>query len=96
MHVLKLVLGFVSGPLVANRLGITASADVYTIATDIVTSIWRFYEKVVNPTFLPCFIGALKGEGEDRAWRFNTYAERAREVQPPAPVPPTPPDDAPT
>ena len=33
---------------------------------------------------------------EDRAWRFNTYAERAREVQPPAPVPPTPPDDAPT
>lgn len=70
LHVLRLVVGFITQPIIANRMGLLASADVYTISTDIVTSIWRFFEKVVNPTFLPCFIGALKEDGESRAWRF--------------------------
>lgn len=74
LHLARLVLGIAAQPIIANRMGLLASADVYTVATDIVTSIWRFWEKVVNPTFLPCFIGALKTEGEERAWRFASSA----------------------
>ena len=74
LHVIRLLVGFIAQPLIANRMALTASADVYTVATDIVTSIWRFFEKVVNPTFLPCFIGSLKDEGEERAWRFTSTA----------------------
>lgn len=74
LHLARLMLGIVAQPLIANRMGLLAQADVYTIATDIVTSIWRFWEKVVNPTFLPCFIGALKTDGEERAWKFASSA----------------------
>ena len=74
LHLARLALGIAAQPIIANRMGLLASADVYTVATDIVTSIWRFWEKVVNPTFLPCFIGALKTDGEERAWRFASSA----------------------
>ena len=71
---MRLLLGLAFKPLVANRLGLGFSADVLTVATDIVTSVWRFWEKVVNPTVLPCFIGAMKTDGEERAWRFLSTA----------------------
>jgi putative peptidoglycan lipid II flippase len=74
LHLIRLLVATIAKPLVGDRMGLLASADVYTVATDIVTSIWRFWEKVVNPTFLPCFIGALKNEGEERAWRFASTA----------------------
>ncbi|HEX8834129.1 MAG TPA: lipid II flippase MurJ [Abditibacteriaceae bacterium] len=74
LHVIRLLVGFAAQPLIANRLGLLASADVYTIATDIVTSIWRFFEKVVNPTFLPCFMASMREDGEEAAWRFASTA----------------------
>lgn len=74
LHVLRLLVGFVAQPLIANRLGLRAEADVYAVATDIVSSIWRIFEKAVNPTFLPCFMQALHDESEDRAWRFASTA----------------------
>ncbi len=70
LHVVRLLVGFVAQPLIANRLGLRAEADVYAVATDIVSSIWRIFEKAVNPTFLPCFMQALHDESEARAWRF--------------------------
>jgi putative peptidoglycan lipid II flippase len=74
LHLVQLLLGFAAKPILANRIGLLASADALTVATDIVTSVWRFWEKVVNPTVLPCFIGALKTDGEERAWRFLSTA----------------------
>ena len=70
LHFLRLVIGVLAQPLIASRVGLSSNADVYAIATDIVTSIWRLFEKAVNPTFLPCFMGALHDDGENRAWRF--------------------------
>jgi putative peptidoglycan lipid II flippase len=74
LHVLRLLIGIVAQPLIANRVGLTSFADVYAVATDIVTSIWRIFEKAVNPTFLPCFMHALGDEGEKRAWRYASTA----------------------
>jgi putative peptidoglycan lipid II flippase len=74
LHVVRLLVGFVAQPLIANRLGLRPEADVFTVSTDIVSSIWRVFEKVVNPTFLPCFVHALQDEGEERAWRFTSTA----------------------
>jgi peptidoglycan biosynthesis protein MviN/MurJ (putative lipid II flippase) len=74
LHVLRLLIGIVAQPLIANRVGLSSFADVYAVATDIVTSIWRIFEKAVNPTFLPCFMHALGDEGEKRAWRFASTA----------------------
>jgi len=74
LHVLRLVIGFVAQPLIANRFGLRWQADVYAVATDIVTSLFLIFEKVVNPTFLPCFVRALNEEGEERAWRFTSTA----------------------
>lgn len=74
LHLMQLLLGFATKPILANRVGLRAEADVLTIATDVVSSVWRYWEKVVNPTVLPCFIGAMKNEGEERAWRFLSTA----------------------
>jgi Na+-driven multidrug efflux pump len=71
---IALLIGIVAQPLIANRVGLSSFADVYAVATDIVTSIWRIFEKAVNPTFLPCFMHALGDEGEKRAWRFASTA----------------------
>jgi putative peptidoglycan lipid II flippase len=73
-HVLRLMVSFLSKPMIANRLGIQAEADVFTVASDIVTSLWRIFEKAVNPTFLPTFMQALGDESEERAWRFTSTA----------------------
>jgi murein biosynthesis integral membrane protein MurJ len=73
-HMMRLVIGFVGKPMIANRLGIKAEADVFAVASDIVTSLWRIFEKAVNPTFLPTFMQALGDEGEERAWRFTSTA----------------------
>ena len=74
LHFLRLIIGFVAQPLIANRVGLRWQADVFSVATDIVTSLFLIFEKVVNPTFLPCFVRALKEEGEERAWRFTSTA----------------------
>lgn len=69
-HLVRLLIGFVSQPLIANRFGLSTLADVHTVATDIVSSIWLVFEKLVNPTVLPIFGRSLKEEGEHAAWRF--------------------------
>ncbi|NCO34636.1 MAG: hypothetical protein AUJ92_14695 [Armatimonadetes bacterium CG2_30_59_28] len=74
-HVLRFMLGFMEKPLIAHYFGTTSVADAYTVARDIVNRIWLIFEKVVNPSFLPCFIQSLKDDGEERAWSFtNTVA----------------------
>ena len=70
LHVLRLLLGFVAQPLIANRLALAWQADVYTVAQEIVNSIWLVFEKVLNPAVLPLFAAALGEESEERAWRF--------------------------
>lgn len=70
----KTVIGFVTQPLIAHKLGLKMEADAYTVAMDILQRIWLIFEKVVNPAFLPCFIAALKDHGEERAWRFASSA----------------------
>ena len=52
-----------------RRLGLRAEADVYAVATDIVSSIWRIFEKAVNPTFLPCFMQVLHDGLSDSKYR---------------------------
>jgi len=74
LHVLRLIIGFVAQPLIANRLGLKWQADVFAVSTDIVTSLFLIFEKVVSPTFLPCFARSLDEEGEERAWRFTSTA----------------------
>ena len=71
---LRMLVGFVAQPLIGNRLALAWQADVYTVATEIVTSIWMVFEKVVNPTFLPTFARALGEEDEDRAWKLASTA----------------------
>jgi murein biosynthesis integral membrane protein MurJ len=74
-HVLRFALGFLEKPLLAKYFGTTWTADAYTVAYDVVLRIWLIFEKVINPSFLPCFIKSLRDEGEERAWRFtNTVA----------------------
>lgn len=70
MHLLRFVIGFLTQPLLAHTFGLRATADVYAVATDIVFRLWMIWEKVINPAFLPTFIGALKQQGEERAWRL--------------------------
>jgi putative peptidoglycan lipid II flippase len=74
LHVLRLLVGFVAQPLIGNRLALAWQADVYTVATELVSSIWLLFEKVVNPTFLPTFARALGEDDEERAWRFASTA----------------------
>jgi putative peptidoglycan lipid II flippase len=70
LHVVRLLVGFATQPLIANRLGLDWHADASAVANDIVFRVWLLFEKVVNPAVLPCFAGAMKDEGEERAWRF--------------------------
>jgi putative peptidoglycan lipid II flippase len=70
LHVVRLLVGFATQPLIANRLGLDWHADANAVANDIVFRIWLLFEKVVNPAVLPCFARAIKDEGEERAWRF--------------------------
>lgn len=70
LHVLRLLLGFVAQPLIANRLALAWQADVYTVAQEIINSIWLVFEKVLNPAVLPLFAAALGDENEERAWRY--------------------------
>jgi len=70
LHVLRLLLGFVAQPFIANRLALAWQADVYTVAQEIINSIWLVFEKVLNPAVLPLFAVALGEESEDRAWRY--------------------------
>lgn len=74
LHIVRFVIGFVAQPLIARNFGLSPLADVYAVSTDILQRIWLLFEKVVNPAFLPCFIGALKEENEERAWRFASTA----------------------
>ena len=74
LHVLRLLIGFVAQPLIGNRLALAWQADVYTVATEIVSSIWLVFEKVLNPTFLPTFARALGEDDEDRAWKLASTA----------------------
>ncbi len=74
LHVLRLLVGFIAQPLIGNRLALAWQADVYTVATEIVSSMWLVFEKVVNPTFLPTFARALGENDEKRAWRFASTA----------------------
>lgn len=70
IYMLRFICGFVANPLIARNLGLSPQADAYAVATDFLQRIWLIFEKVVNPAVMPCFIGALKEEGEERAWRF--------------------------
>ena len=69
-HLLRLLIGFATQPLIANNLGLLKQADIYAVATDIVSSLWLFFEKTINGAVLPIFQRSLKEDGEDRAWRF--------------------------
>ncbi|MBV9468322.1 MAG: hypothetical protein JO316_06830 [Abitibacteriaceae bacterium] len=74
LHILRFVIGFVAQPLIAHQTGLRWQADAYAVSTDMIQRIWLLFEKVLNPAFLPTFIGALKEEGEERAWRFTSTA----------------------
>lgn len=73
-HSIRLVVGFIAQPLIANRLGLSWHSDVYSVSTDIVRSLWLVFEKIVNPSVLPLFAHALRDEGEERAWKFASAA----------------------
>ena len=70
MHIARLLLGILAQPMIANSTGLTAAADAYTVAGDIIQRIWLIFEKVLNPAFLPCFIASMKEDGEERAWKL--------------------------
>lgn len=82
MHFLRFAIGFLTQPLFAHAFGLGSSAvgpkvayaDVNAVATEIIQRLWLIWEKVVNPAFLPAFIGALKEDGEERAWKFASTA----------------------
>jgi putative peptidoglycan lipid II flippase len=74
LHLLRLLIGFVTAPLIARIFGSNWRADVYSVATDIVQSLWLVFEKTVNPTVLPLFSRALKDEDEKSAWHFASLA----------------------
>lgn len=74
MHLLRVIVGFATQPLIANRLGLKAAADAYAVSTDIVSSFWLVFEKIVNPSVLPIFAHTMKDEGEEKAWRFASAA----------------------
>lgn len=69
-HLVRLLLGFATQPLIANNLGLLKQADIYAVATDIVSSLWLFFEKTLNGAVLPVFQRSLKEDGEDKAWRL--------------------------
>ncbi len=82
MHFLRFAIGFLTQPLFAHTFGLGSSgagpkiayADVYAVSTEIIQRLWLIWEKVVNPAFLPAFIGSLKEDGEERAWKFASTA----------------------
>jgi putative peptidoglycan lipid II flippase len=74
MHFLRFVIGFLAQPLIASNTGLRWQAEAYAVSTDIIQRLWLIWEKVINPAFLPTFIGAMKAEGEERAWRFASTA----------------------
>lgn len=74
LHLLKVIVGFVTQPLIAHRFGLTSLADVYSVSQDIVSSLWLIFEKILNPSVLPLFSHSMKDEGEERAWRFASAA----------------------
>lgn len=66
----RLLIGFATQPLIANNLGLLKQADIYAVATDIVSSLWLFFEKTINGAILPIFQRSLKQDGESAAWKF--------------------------
>ena len=74
MHLARFVIGFIAQPLIASNFGLRWHADAYAVSTDLIQRVWLLFEKVLNPAILPCFIGAMKEEGEERAWRLASTA----------------------
>ena len=74
MHLARFVIGFIAQPLIASNFGLRWHADAYAVSTDLVQRVWLLFEKVLNPAILPVFIGAMKEEGEERAWRLASSA----------------------
>ena len=74
LHLLRLVISFATAPLIARIFGSSRLADVWAVASDIVSSLWLVFEKTVNPTVLPLFAKALKDDDEKSAWRFASLA----------------------
>jgi len=60
--------------MVMSRLmGTTAAADIYRFAIErIVQDIYTKIEKLLQPTYLPVFVGRQTLDGEERAWRFTS------------------------
>ena len=73
-HLVRLLIGFATQPLIANSLGLLKQADIYAVATDIVSSLWLFFEKTINGAVLPVFQRSLKQDGESAAWKFASAA----------------------
>ncbi|MBI3921844.1 MAG: hypothetical protein HY318_10550, partial [Armatimonadetes bacterium] len=59
--------------MVMSRLmGTTAAADIYRFAIErILQDVYTKVEKLLQPTYLPVFVGRQTLDGEERAWRFT-------------------------
>jgi len=65
------VIGMIRTPILARFIGTTGIGDVFFFAYDtILRDLYTKVEKLLQPTFIPLFVGRRETDGEEPAWRF--------------------------
>ncbi len=67
------VAGTLREMVMSRLMGTTAAADIYRFAIErILQDVYTKIEKLLQPTYLPVFVGRQTLDGEERAWRFTS------------------------
>ena len=67
------VLGFVEKLLIAYFFGTSMEVDAYFVAFSIPVILFILIREIIEPAFLPTFMGVMKKDGEIAAWKlFST------------------------
>lgn len=67
------VAGTLREMVMSRLMGTTAAADIYRFAIErILQDVYTKVEKLLQPTYLPVFVGRQTLDGEERAWRFTS------------------------
>jgi len=70
------VLGFLTGPVIkmilSRRLGTGPAANAYNFAYRLTQDVFRSWEKLIRPTYLPVLAREREHVGDEDAWRFTS------------------------
>ena len=71
------VLGFVEKVLIAYFFGTSMEVDAYFVAFSIPIILFILIREIIEPAFLPTFMGIMKEDGEIAAWKLFSIAINA-------------------